>query len=388
MRLYYDDSYLSAFHSRVTNRREDARGRWVELQDTAFYPESGGQTADRGFLAGVPVEDVQADEQGRVWHLVRGDVVGEVDGQIDFALRQDHMEQHAGQHIASGAFLEVTGRDTISFHMGQDVSTFDIAGRTPPSAEEMQRAEARANEIIRENRPITVRWAQPDELDTLGLRKPPQVAPPYRIVEVQDFDRSACGGTHPRQTAEVGLIKLYPAEAVHDGFRIRFYAGQRARLDYARRAQELDRIAARVGVAPLEAAATVEMRLGELDRLRNLALRQRRQLLDLEADRLAAGGESVFLAFPDRGPDDLRELAARLAARGVPLTVLTGSKDELGAIVLQRPAGDGPHLGDALRALTAALGGRGGGSAVQAQGALPLSAATLLAEAQKRIGSL
>ncbi len=388
MRLYYDDSYLSAFHSRVTNRREDARGRWVELQDTAFYPESGGQTADRGFLAGVPVEDVQADDQGRVWHLVRGDVVGEVDGQIDFALRQDHMEQHAGQHIASGAFLEVTGRDTISFHMGQDVSTFDIAGRTPPSAEEMQRAEARANEIIRENRPITVRWAQPDDLDTLGLRKPPQVAPPYRIVEVQDFDRSACGGTHPRQTAEVGLIKLYPAEAVHDGFRIRFYAGERARLDYARRAQELDRIAARVGVAPLEAAATVEMRLGELDRLRNLALRQRRQLLDLEADRLAAGGGSVFLAFPDRGPDDLRDLAARLAARGVPLTVLTGSKDELGAIVLQRPAGDGPHLGDALRALTAALGGRGGGSAVQAQGALPLPAATLLAEAQKRLGSL
>ncbi len=388
MRLYYDDSYLSAFKSRVIDQRADARGVWVELEDTAFYPESGGQPSDRGTLSGVPVEDVQADEAGRVWHLVTRPLAGEVDGGIDFRRRQDHMEQHAGQHIASGAFLEVAGRDTISFHMGQEVSTFDIAGRTPPTEEELRLAEARANEIIRENRPITVRWAQADELDALGLRKPPQVAPPYRIVEVDAFDRSACGGTHPRQTAEVGLVKLYPAEAVHDGFRIRFYAGQRARLDYVRRAAELDRIAARAGVAVLETAATVELRLAEIDRLRNLATRQRRQLLDQEADRLAGGAGSVFLAFPDRGPDDLRELAARLATRGVPLTVLTGTKDELGAIVLQRPAGDGPHLGEALKALTAALGGRGGGSAVQAQGALPLPAAPLLEEALKRLGTL
>ncbi len=388
MRLYYDDSYLSAFKSRVIDEREDAQGVWVELQDTAFYPESGGQPCDRGTLAGVAVLDVQADGDGRVWHLVSRRVAGDVLGEIDFARRQDHMEQHAGQHIASGAFLEVSGRDTISFHMGQEVSTFDIAGRTPPTAEEIRRAEDRANEIIRENRPISVRWAQADELDSLGLRKPPQVAPPYRIVEVQDFDRSACGGTHPRSTAEVGLVKLYPAEAVHDGFRIRFYAGQRARLDYQRRAAELDRIAARTGVATLESAATVEMRLAELERLRNLATRQRRQLLDEEADRLAASGENVFLAFPDRGPDDLRELAARLATRGVPLAVLTGTKEELGAIVLQRPAGDGPHLGGALKAFTAALGGRGGGNAVQAQGAVPLPAAALLEEAIKRLRSL
>ncbi len=388
MRLYYDDSYLSAFRSRVIDQREDARGLWVELQDTAFYPESGGQPSDHGLLAGVPVADVQADDLGRVWHLVGGPVSGDVAGEIDTLRRQDHMEQHAGQHIASGAFLEVTGRDTISFHMGQEVSTFDIAGRTPPTEEEVRQAELRANEIIRENRPITVRWAQADELDALGLRRPPQVAPPYRIVEVQGFDRSACGGTHPRQTAEVGIVKLYAAEAVHDGFRIQFYAGQRARLDYVRRAGDLGRIAARLGVSAHEAAATVDLRLGELERLRTLATRQRRQLLDQEAERLAQSGGNVCLAFPERGPDDLRDLAARLAARGVPLVVLTGTKDELGAIVLQRPAGDGPHLGDALKALTAALGGRGGGSAVQAQGALPLPAVQLLEEAVRRLGGI
>ena len=386
MRLYYDDSYLSAFRSRVIDQREDAQGLWVEVQDTAFYPESGGQPSDRGLLAGVPVEDVQADDLGRVWHLVGRPVEGEVEGEIDVPRRLDHMEQHAGQHIASAAFLEVTGRDTISFHLGQEVSTFDIAGRTPPSGEEIRRAERRANEIIRENRPITVRWAQPDELAALGLRRPPQVEPPYRSVEVREFDRSACGGTHPRQTAEVGLVKLYAAEAVHDGFRIRFYAGQRARLDYRRRAEELERVAASLGVAALEAAGVTDLRLLELERLRTLATRQRRQLLDLEADRLAQSGEPVFLAFPERGPDDLRDLAARLAARGVPLVVLTGTKDELGAIVLQRPQGDGPHLGDALKALTGALGGRGGGSAVQAQGALPLPAAQLLEEALRRLG--
>lgn len=388
MRLYYDDAYLSAFRSRVIDRREDARGIWVELADTAFYPESGGQPSDRGTLADATVEDVQADELGRIWHLVSQPVSGEVTGEIDFARRQDHMEQHAGQHIASGAFLEVTGRDTISFHMGQEVSTFDLAGRTPPTAAEIQLAELRANEIIRENRPIMVRWAQADELATLGLRRPPQVEPPYRIVEVRDFDRSACGGTHPRQAAEVGLIKLYPAEAVHDGFRMRFYAGLRARLDYGRRALELERIAAGLGVAAFEAAGTAQLRLAELERLRTLATRQRRQLLDQEADQLAESGQSVFLALPERGPDDLRDLAARLATRGVPLVVLTGTKDETGAIVLQRPAGEGPHLGEAMKALTAALGGRGGGSAVQAQGALPLAAAPLLEAARQRLGSL
>ncbi len=388
MRLYYDDAYRKAFRSRVVDRREDAQGLWVELEDSAFYPESGGQPPDRGTLAGVAVQDVQADEAGRVWHRVAQAVAGEVEGVIDWQRRLDHMEQHAGQHIASGAFLEVTGRDTISFHMGQEVSTFDIAGRSAPTADELLRAERRANEIIRENRPITLRWAQADELASLGLRKPPQVSPPYRIVEVADFDRSACGGTHPRQTAEVGLVKLYAAEAVHDGFRIRFYAGQRARLDYQRRAAELDRIAATLGVAPGESCATVDLRLAELERLRGLTARQRRVLLDQEADRLAQAGEPVFLALPERGPDDLRDLAARLAARGVPLAVLTGTKEELGAIVLQRPNGDGPHLGEALKALTAALGGRGGGSPVQAQGALPLPAAALLEEARRRLGGL
>ena len=388
MRLYYDDPYRKAFRSRVVAQRDDAQGHWVALEETAFYPESGGQPADRGRLGGAAVEDVQADEQGDVWHLVSQPVAGEVEGEIDGERRLDHMEQHAGQHIASGAFLALTGRDTISFHMGAETSTFDLAGRTPPTPEELAKAQDLANRVIRENRPITVRWVGPEEIASLGLRKPPQVAPPYRIVEVADFDRSACGGTHPASTAEVGLVQLYPMEPVHDGFRIRFYAGQRARRDYAQRALELDRIAAALGVAPLEASAVLGLRLQELDRLRTVASRQRRQLLDQEADGLARSGEAVFLSFPERGPDDLRELAARLATRGVPLTVLTGTKDELGAIVLQRPAGDGPHLGDALKALTQALGGRGGGSAVQAQGAVPLPAKALLDEARRRLGAL
>jgi len=387
MRLYYDDPYLCAFRTRVRDRREDAAGTWVELDDTAFYPESGGQRPDQGSIAGVGVLDVQADDLGRVWHLVEAPVAGDVDCEVDWARRRDHMEQHCAQHIASQAFLEVTGRDTVSFHMSADLSTFDIAGRQPPLPEEVAAAERRANAIVRENRRVTWRWVGEDELPALGLRRPPQVAPPYRIIEVEGWDRSACGGTHPRSTAEVGLIKLYAGEAVHDAFRIRFYAGDRARLDYAQRAQELDRVAALLGVAPTAAADAVAVRVEELERLQRQASRQRRQLLDLEADRLAAGGgQDVFLALPERGPDDLRDLAARLVARGVPLAVLTGTKDELGAIVLQRGPGEGPHVGEALKALTGAFGGRGGGSAVQAQGALPLAAAPLLDRARERLG--
>ncbi|MDA8346217.1 MAG: alanyl-tRNA editing protein [Thermaerobacter sp.] len=387
MRLYYDNSYLYVFRSRVTGSRQDGRGTWVRLEDSAFYPEVGGQPADAGTLDGQAVLDVQEDAAGDVWHLVAAQVEGDVEGAVDPVRRLDHMQQHSAQHIASEAVRRVIGRETISFHTGAEVSTFDIAGRAAPDLEELSRAEELANRIVMEDRPITVRFVDAEELGRLGLRAAEKVRPPYRIVEVEDFDLNPCGGTHPRRTGEVGPIKLYPGEPEHEGFRIRFYAGARAVRDHARRADELRRAAVLLGVAPEEVATVVGTRLTELTLLRRSAEHYRKQLLDREADELAqtAAGGLVAQAFPGRGAQELRELAARLSSRGVRLVVLTGTVDSGGALIVGRPAGDGPHLGRFVQTLCAALGGRGGGGEAQAQAVLPLPADDLLAAALDRL---
>jgi len=385
LRLYYDDSYLIAFQSTVTKLREDAAGTWVCLAESAFYPESGGQPADRGTLNGVAVQDVQVDDAGDVWHLVAAPVSGAVAGSIDFGRRFDHMQQHAAQHIASQALFEATGRETISFHIGEAFSTFDLDGRAAPTEEALLTAEQLANRVVQEDREIVCRWVDKEELPGLGLRAQPKVASPYRIVAVRDFDICPCGGTHPRRTGEIGLIKLFPAEPEHEGFRIRLYAGGRALRDYGARAQALAAAAAQLAVAPPEVPSALRGRLEELATLHRAAEHYRKALLDREADDLAARKEPVFLAFPGRDPQDLRDLAPRLAARGVPLVALVGTQENLSALVLQRPQGDGPNLGAVLRALTAAFGGKGGGSPVAAQGALPLPAAELIEEVERRL---
>jgi alanyl-tRNA synthetase len=387
LRLYYDNSYLYAFQSRVVQAREDERGHWVLLEDSAFYPEVGGQPADTGTIAGIPVLDVQEDAQGSVWHLLQAPVTGEVDGAVDPERRRDHMQQHSAQHIASEAVRRVIGRETISFHTGKEVSTFDIAGRSAPDPGQLAEAEELANRIVMEDRPITARWVDGEELERLGVRAAAKVRPPYRLVEVQDFDLNACGGTHPSRTGEVGSIKLYAGEPEHDGFRIRFYAGERAVRDYARRTDELRRAAAALGVPPEEVSATLETRLAELTALRRSADRYRKALLDREADDLAltAQGAAVMQAYPGRPMQELRELAARLSARGVPLAVLTGTADAGGAVVLGRPPGAGTHLGQFIQALCAALGGKGGGGETQAQAVLPIPAEELLRTVRLRL---
>lgn len=388
MRLYYDNSYLFAFRSRVIEAREDAQGIWVRLEDSAFYPEVGGQPADAGTLSGVAVLDVQEDAAGDVWHRVAAPLTGDVEGLVDAARRIDHMQQHAAQHIASRAVLQVIGRETISFHTGQDVSTFDVAGRAAPDAAALRQAEELANRIVMEDRPVTARFVDEAELARLGLRAAAKVRPPYRVVQIADFDDNPCGGTHPRRTGEVGPIKLYLGAPEHDGFRIRFYAGHRAVRDHADRADELRRAAQLLGVSAEDVAASLSARLAEHQQLRRDAEHSRRALLDREADDLAqkAEGRMLARAFPGRGAGDLRELCARLSQRGVPLSLLAGSADAGGALVLSRPAGEGMHLGHFVQSLCLALGGKGGGAETQAQAVLPLPAEELLSAALARLG--
>ncbi|HEY3229507.1 MAG TPA: alanyl-tRNA editing protein, partial [Roseiflexaceae bacterium] len=203
-RLYFVDAYLTRFSARVVGRAERGGHPTVALDQSAFYPEGGGQPPDAGVLNGVPVRDVQV-EDGVVWHMLEHSLEGDaVEGAIDWPRRFDHMQQHHGQHLLSAAFERLYGLHTISFHLGVASSTIDLAGAAL-TAEQATAAEELANQVIWEDRPVLARFVTAEELAALPLRKPPAVEGAIRVVSVPDFDHSACGGTHPRATGGVGL---------------------------------------------------------------------------------------------------------------------------------------------------------------------------------------
>src|SRR5436190_18700887 len=220
-RLYFADPYLTRFSARVVAREQRNQRPAVALDQSAFYPEGGGQPADAGTLGGAAVLDVQI-EDGVIWHMLDQALDADtVQGAINWERRFDHMQQHHGQHLLSAAFERLYGLRTVSFHLGSAASTIDLAATelTPTQA---AAAEELTNQVIWEDRPILARFVSAEERAQLPLRKPPSVAGPVRVVSVPDFDHSACGGTHPRATGGVGLLDLRRWERRGDVMRVEF----------------------------------------------------------------------------------------------------------------------------------------------------------------------
>jgi alanyl-tRNA synthetase len=382
-RLYYHDSYLTEFRARIVQVSPDAASpdqKRIYLDRTAFYPTSGGQPFDTGQLGGLNVIEV-IDEGDRIAHVVSERLSpieagqAEVEGRIDPLRRFDHMQQHTGQHLLSAVLVELFGAPTVSFHLGAESSTIDVAGTLESG--QLHAAERRANQIVFENRPVTVSFQHSSE--ELGLRKPTEREGEVRIVSIQGLDRSACGGTHVRATGEIGPILLRKLDRIRGNLRIEFLCGgravTRARADF----EALSQIA-RAFSSPLdETPALVDAqreKLQEADRTRRrlatdlaqAAGRElygktppgpdgvRRVLQDVEtlaeesraeAQSFTASGPAIFLAF----------------ARNPPTVLLACSKDS------------GVHAGDLLKRALAEAGGRGGGNAVLAQGSLPSAGA-------------
>ncbi len=230
-RLYYTDSYLREFHARVLDRTPD--GAMLYLDRTAFYPTSGGQPHDAGSIAGAVVVDV-IDEGERIAHRTASPVdAAEVDCQIDWTRRLDHMQQHTGQHLLSAVFIEQFAIETMSFHLGQEISTIDLETPAVDMAKVVA-AERRANKAVAENRPILVTYE--DAVAAGDLRKPSDRAGTLRIVSIDGLDRIACGGTHVRLTGEIGPIFIRRLEKIRNCVRVEFLCGgravRRARADY------------------------------------------------------------------------------------------------------------------------------------------------------------
>lgn len=375
-RLYYTDATLQRFTARVLECRATEGGYAVILDRTAFYPTSGGQPHDTGRLGGRQVVEVTEDEAtGLVLHRVDGPLAGEVEGEIDWARRLDHMEQHTGQHLLSRVFEVLYDADTIGFHLGAEATTIDLELESL-TADQVEAAENLANQVLREDRPVLTHWApSPEEaLERFPLRKPPAVAGTVRVIEIGGFDFSACGGTHVASTGRLGLIKIKAWERYKKGVRLTFLVGGRAMADYQRLDRMTRDLARSLSLGVWELPVAVDRFRDEAGRLRKQLKEAREQLLEVEARellagaRLVAGVRVVTMAFGGRPLDEVKALATKVAAH--PRAVaLFGTRGALPQLVFARSVDVRVDMGAVLRQVLPAIEGKGGGSPLAAQGA-------------------
>ena len=372
-RLYYTDSYRTEFSSAVAERASD--GTRVYLDETAFYPTSGGQPHDIGTLGGTRVIDV-VDEGERIAHVLAAPLGDHddmrVSGRVDWARRFDHMQQHTGQHVLSAVFEDLFGAKTVSVHFGPDYSTLDLDVETI-TLDQMAAAEARSNEIVAEAHPVTVKFE--DAESAIGLRKASDRPGLLRIVSIAEVDRSACGGTHVRSTAEIGAILLRSVERVRKTSRVEFVCGQRAVRRARRDFEALTQIAASLTSAIDEAASVVAAQAERLKDSESARKKLEKEVAGARArDRYEgtapnASGVRVIVVRDASSIDELRTFAQ--AALSLPKAVVVGALNSPPSLFVAASEDSGVDAGKLIKEQLAAVGGRGGGSPRIAQGSVP-----------------
>jgi alanyl-tRNA synthetase len=379
-RLYYHDSFLYAFDARVVEAR-DSNGRMaIVLDRTAFYPTSGGQVHDLGLLTAdgkqIVVSEVAEDEEGRILHFAAAQLPAgtQVHGIVDAARRRDHVQQHSGQHVLSAAFIRLFNMPTVSFHMGEEGCTIDLetAGL---SAAQAQKAESLANEIIAEDRPVGIRFVPLEEARQLGLRKlPPKQTGDLRLIDITDFDLTACGGTHVRATGQIGSILLRRIEKVKQGVRVEFVCGLRAVNTARRDYSTLTEAAALYSSHIYDVPEQIRKSQAEGKAAGKAQHKLLEELAELYAERLlaqAAGSPQVIAQFfPDRDATFIKLLAQKLTAGKSAVIALLASGAGQPTLVFAQTPGQKSNMGQLMKDAMAKLGGRGGGSADMAQGGL------------------
>ena len=370
-RLYYTDSYLVSFDARVVELGGDARH--VYLDQTAFYPTSGGQPHDLGTLGGARIVDV-IDEGDRIAHVLDSPVKAHAEtirGVIDWERRFDLMQQHTGQHLLSAVLEELYGHHTMSVHFGSDYSSLDLDVESVSGAHVVD-AERRANLVVAENRAVITSFEEASQ--AMGLRKASEREGTLRIVSITGLDRSACGGTHVRATGEIGAILVRKVERVRKAARIEFVCGlravRRARADF----EALTRIGTSLSASLDDAPALVAAQAEQLRAAENERRRMDRELASFRAralyDAAQADARGVrFVRHDATAMDELRTLAQALVA--LPNVALVGTIAEPPSLLLATSEDTGIDAGCALREAVIKLGGRGGGSPRIAQGSVP-----------------
>ena len=376
VRHYYTDAYRTEFAASVVERGAD--GTRVYLDETAFYPTSGGQPHDLGTLGGVKVVDV-VDEDSRIAHVLESPLGASDErliGRIDWTRRYDHMQQHTGQHLLSAVFEDLFGAKTASVHFGPDSSTLDLDAESI-TRDQLVRAESRANDLVREARAVDVTFE--DAATAQGLRKASDRAGTLRIVSIEGVDRSACGGTHVHSTAEIGTVLVRSSEKVRKTTRVEFICGtralRRARRDFESLSSIAGSLSSSLDDAPVVVATQAE-RLRDADNARKklekeLSAYRVRERYD--ATSPAADGIRTIVVRDATSIDELRALAQ--AAFALPRVVVVGALATPPSVLIASSEDSGIDAGKLLKERLAAVGGRGGGSPRLAQGSVPDSGA-------------
>ncbi len=387
--LYYHDSFLYEFDAEVVEVLPAQASRpAVILNRTAFYPSSGGQVFDTGWITPVSrgdlklrVTEVAEQEDGSVVHFLEAATALEqgsrIRGLVDVDRRRDHMQQHSGQHVLSAAFLRLFNMPTVSFHMGADSCSIDLDTKSL-APQQVEAAERLANEVVLEDHPVEIRFVTQEEARGVGLRKlPPTEKDQLRLIDIRDFDLTACGGTHVRGTGQIGCILLRKTEKVRQGWRVEFVCGQRAvataRRDYAALTEAAALFSTHIWDVPQQVRKSLEearsARKGREHLLEELAERHASCLL-AETPQ-SHNRKTIVRVFPERDLTFIKLLAQRLTRMEPAVVTLLATASDQPALVFAQSSGQPFDMGTLIKEVTTRLGGRGGGSKDMAQGVVP-----------------
>ena len=372
-RLYYRDSYLKEFKARILKKVKISNQSAVILDRTAFYPTSGGQPFDKGVIQDTPVVEV-VEEGEKIVHILREEIEEEINsevvGRIDWERRFDHMQQHLGQHILSGALMKLWGAETVSFHLGEEVCTLDMS-KEKFTEEEAKKAEECANEVIFNNRPVRCYFVEREEdLRRLDLRKiPNRKEGKLRIVEVENFDLSACGGTHCRTTGEVGIIKIIKWEKRGEKIRLEFICGRRAWEDYFWKNELIKNISNKLTIKDSELNEVIDRILEERKEIRKELKEFKERLQTWEArdiiNELSLESGKVKIVkkvFEEKNFQEIRELVQKIIDLNDRMVVLFGVKDAGARILFACSRGLKYDMSGLVREAGKFIEGRGGGA--------------------------
>lgn len=387
--LYYQDVMMQQFNAQVVRTGNVDTRSYVVLSNTAFYPTGGGQPHDTGMINDCPVVDVErVDDEIR--HFVEGNIdalEGEVTGHIDWERRFDHMQQHCGQHILTAALVDLFNFPTVSFHLGTELVTIDIA-TDQISDEQLAQAEKRANEIILENRPIETKWLSKEELSSYPLRKDVSVEEDIRLVIIPEYDYNGCGGTHPTSTGQVNGLKIMGTEKMKSNTRISFVCGNRVLHQLAMRKAVLSDVARQLSVPEHSAAEALRKMFIDAKATEKALEDAQNQLLEYEAMELVEKSENgiVGASFENRTVQALQKLGRTVVSQMEDgICLLVANNDDK----LQFIAARGNQVEKSMKVISGAIlpliNGKGGGSDafVQGGGEKCLSAVELLDEMRK-----
>ena len=365
-RLYYEDVYKKEFTATVLECRERKNGFAVILDESAFYPEGGGQPSDVGTLGDVKVTEVH-EKDGELLHYTEQalEVGAKVEGKIDWARRFDLMQQHSGEHMVSGVIHAKYGYDNVGFHMGSDVITVDLNGMLDEA--QLAEIEREVNEKVWEDKEVVITYPTAEELKTLDYRSKKELTGQVRIVDFPGADVCACCGTHVTHTGEIGMVKLLSVVKFRDGIRMEMICGKRV-LDYLNMVNEQNhQISVKLSAKMEKTADAVQRLQDENFRLKSQVARMEEDMFQAEAKKWGGAG-SVLIFKEGLEADSVRKLADAVmnTCQGC-CAVFSRNEDGSYKYAMGEIDGD---LHQYTKEMNAALNGRGGGKPFFVQGSV------------------